>query len=417
MVNFTSNTYQLKREILTFSSKISRHLSKPDKKFTADMTYGMLAAKSCLLTDIVDQLHENTQKVNSVERLTRHLNKSISPAAQKAYLSVISKWVPDEPIIHIDDSDIVKPDGYKFEVFGLVRDGSKSTDSKNVYEKGYHVTEACVLSKNNHPVSIFSKIHSSKEKAFTSVNNITFSAMERGKALFGKATFVMDRGSDDNKMFLKLDELAQDYVIRLTAKRKLFFHGKWIPATQLRNQRKGKIKTPLVYKGKKHEAYLSHVKVQITASQKDIYLVLVYGITEQPMMLATNKRIQSKEDVINVAKAYFSRWRIEEYFRCKKQVFQFENFRVRKLVAINALNFYITLCMAFLAHISMKSENNTLKVAIIQNADPIKEKVHFCYYRLAKGISGILSYAKEGVWLWFKTKCPVYRQLCLKLTA
>lgn len=61
MVNITSNTYQLKREILTFSSKISRHLSKPDKKFTADMTYGMLAAKSCLLTDIVDQLHENTQ--------------------------------------------------------------------------------------------------------------------------------------------------------------------------------------------------------------------------------------------------------------------------------------------------------------------------------------------------------------------
>lgn len=39
----------------------------------------------------------------------------------------------------------------------------------------------------------------------------------------GKATFVMDRGYDDNKMFLKLDELKQDYVIRLTAKRKLFF--------------------------------------------------------------------------------------------------------------------------------------------------------------------------------------------------
>lgn len=417
MVNFTSNTYQLKREILTFSNKISRHLSKPDKKFTADMTYGMLAAKSCLLTDIVDQLHENTQKVNSVERLTRHLNKGISHAALKSYLSVISKWVPDEPIIHIDDSDIVKTVCYKFEALSLVRDGSKSTDSKNIYEKGYHVTEACVLSKNNHPVSIFSKIHSSKEKSFTSVNNITFSAMERGKALFGKATFVMDRGYDDNKMFLKLDELAQNYVIRLTAKRKLFFHGKWIPATQLRNQRKGKIKTPLVYKGKKHDAYLSHVKVQITASKKDIYLVLVYGITEQPMMLATNKRIQSKEDVINVAKAYFSRWRIEEYFRCQKQVFQFENFRVRKLVAINALNFYITLCMAFLTHISMKSESNALKVAIIQNADPIKEKVQFCYYRLAKGISGILLFAKEGVRLWFKTKRPAYRQLCLKLTA
>lgn len=78
-------------------------------------------------------------------------------------------------------------------------------------------------------------------------------------------------------------------------------------------------------------------------------------------------------------------------------MFQFENFRVRKLKAINALNFYITLCMAFLAHISMKSEIHALKVAIIQTADPIKEKVYFCYYRLAKGISGILSYAKESI--------------------
>ena len=417
MTYSTSNTYTLKREILTFSNKISRHLSKPDIKFTADMTYGMLASGSCLLTDIVDQLHEDSKKVNSVERLTRHLNNGIHPSALKSYLTVIRKWVPSDPVIHIDDSDVVKPDGYKFEALGIVRDGSKSTETKSVYEKGYHVTEACVLTGNGYPVSIFSRIHSSKEKNFTSTNDITFAAMERGAALFGKATFALDRGYDDNKMFLKLDKLNQDYVIRLTAKRKVFFHGKWIPVTQLRNQRKGKIKTPLVYRGKKRDAYLSHVKVQITASKKDIYLVLVYGITEHPMMLATNKEIRSRDDVIKVAKTYFSRWRIEEYFRCKKQMFQFENFRVRKLSAINALNFYITLCMAFLAHISMKSETNALKVAIIQTADPIKEKVHFCYYRLAKGISGILSYAKEGVRLWFRTKRPVYRQLCLKLTA
>ena len=415
MLNSTSKTYTLKREILTFSNKISRKLTKPKKKFTADMVYGMLASESCLLTDIVDQLHENTKKFNSVERLTRHLNHGVPSAALKSYLSTVRRWVPKEPVIHIDDSDVIKPDGYKFQDLGLVRDGSKSTEKKNVYEKGYHVTEACVITSSNHPISIFSKIHSSKEKDFTSVNNITFSAMERGRQLFGKATFVMDRGYDDNKMFLKLDELEQDYVIRLTSKRKLFFHNKWVPATQLRNQRKGKIKTPVFYKGNEHEVYLSHVKVQITASRKDIYLVLVYGITEHPMMLATNKQIKSKDDVIRIARTYFSRWRIEEYFRCKKQVFQFENFRVRKLIAINALNFYITLCMAFLAHISMKSESHALKVAIIRTAAPIKEKVNFCYYRLAKGIAGILSYAKEGVRLWFRTKRPAYRQMRLKL--
>ena len=416
MVNFTSNTYQMKREILTFSNKISKHLSKPNKKFTADMIYGMLAAKSCLLTDIVDQLHEDTKKINSVERLSRHLEKGIPQKASVSYLQTIKKWGSTEPIIHIDDSDVTKPDGYKFEALGIVRDGSESTSTKNVYKKGYHVTEACVLTSSNHPVSIFSRVHSSAEKDYKSTNAITFEAMEQGAALFEKATFAMDRGYDDNKMFLKMDELKQDYVIRLKSNRKLLYHNKWTMATELRNRRKGKVKTSVYYKGKEHEAYLSHIKVQITASRKDIYLVLVYGITEHPMMLATNKEIKSKEDVIKVARIYFSRWKIEEYFRCKKQMFQFENFRVRKLTAINTLNFYITLCMAFLAHISMKPETNALKVSIIQKADPIKEKVYFCYYRLAKGISGILSYAKEGVRLWFRSKRPTYRQLCLKLT-
>lgn len=216
----------MKREILTFFNKISKQLSKPDRKFTADMTYGILASQSCLLTNIVDQLHENSKKVSSVECLTRHFNKGIPKDAQKSYLTFIRTMVPKHPIIHIDDSDVIKPEGRKFEALGLVRDGSKSTEIKNVYEKGYHVTEVCVLTDNNHPVSIFSKIHSSKEKNYTSANDVTFSAMERGAALFGKATFVLDCGYDDNKMLLKLDALKQDYVIRLKSNRKLFYHNK-----------------------------------------------------------------------------------------------------------------------------------------------------------------------------------------------
>ena len=65
----------------------------------------------------------------------------------------------------------------------------------------------------------------------------------------------------------------------------------------------------------------------------------------------------------------------------------------------------------------IKSKEDVIKVAIIKTANPVKKKVFFCYYRLAKGISDILSYAKEGVRLWFRTKRPTYRQLCLKLVA
>lgn len=416
MVNSNTNIYKMKREIITFSKKFSSKLSAPDKKFFADMTYGILSSQSCLLTKISHALQEGEKKIYTVDRLSDHLKGGIDSNAQTAYLNYVRKMAPTEPVIHIDDSDVVKPVGYHFEDLGTVRDGSRSTKDKNVYSKGYHVTEACVLTTTKHPVSIYSRIHSSSEKDYTSANSITFEAMERGAKLFKKASFVMDRGYDDNKIFQKMWELGQDFVVRLTQKRKLFFHGKWVSATKLCEERKGKVKMKLFYKGKEHEAYLSHVKVQLTAAKQNVYLVLVYGITEHPMMLVTNKVIHSKEDVIAIAKLYFSRWRIEEYFRAKKQIFDFENFRVRSLTSINALNFHITVAMAFLAHMTRKKAINELLKAVLDAARPIKTKVYFFYYRISDGITELLKQAKTGIQEWFKPKRPNQFQMRLRLT-
>lgn len=412
-----TDTYKMKREIINFTKKFSVGLSYPDKRFFADMTYGILASQSCLLTRISQTLQEDEKKIYTVDRLSDHLMNGINPLAQVSYLQYVRKMTPSEPVIHIDDSDVVKPEGYHFEALGIVRDGSKSTKDKNVYSKGYHVTEACVLTDSNHPVSVYSRIHSSNEKGFTSVNHITYEAMEQGAALFKKATFVMDRGYDDNKMFQKMWDLGQDFVIRLTQKRKLFFHGKWVPATRLCAERKGKVKMNLFYKGQDHEAYISHVKVQLTAAKKNVYLVLVYGITEHPMMLVTNKSIQSKEDVIKVAKLYFSRWRIEEYFRAKKQIFDFENFRVRSLTSINALNFHITVAMAFLAQMTRKKAANELLHSVLAAARPIKPVVYFLYYRISDGIAELLKHAKTGIAEWFLPKRTNQNQLCFRLPA
>ena len=119
--------------------------------------------------------------------LSRHLEKGTPAKAAASYLQMIKTLVPSEPVIHIDDSDVVKPNGYKFESLGIVRDGSESTSTKNVYKKGYHVTEACALTTSNHPVSIFSRIHSSSEKDYKSANTITFDAINQvGKNLFFK---------------------------------------------------------------------------------------------------------------------------------------------------------------------------------------------------------------------------------------
>lgn len=416
MSHSTTETFKMKREILNYSGKISAPLRKPERKFFADMLYGILASGSCLLSEITQELHESAKKINVVDRLSRHLAKGTPQKAEIEYLRFIRRSVPAEPVVYIDDSDIVKPEGYHFEALGVVRDGSASSKDKTVYEKGYHVTEACVMTGNQQPISLFSRIHSSNEKSFTSVNDITFAAIDRAATLFKKCTFAMDRGYDDNKIFLKLMDEQQDFVIRIRKNRKLYYQNRWFPASELCARRKGKIKMCVRYNSEDHETWLSHVKVRLTASKREVNLVLVYGISDTPMMLVTNKPIHSKKDVKAIAKMYFHRWRIEEYFRAKKQLFQFENFRVRSLTAINALNFFLTLAMTFLTWIGMKTTSSLLR-SIIEASQPIKAQVFFLHYRLELGIQQLLSYARTGVKDWFKPTQANRDQYRLRLPA
>ena len=97
MAYFTTNTYIMKREIITFSNKLSNRLPKSEKRFVADMTYGMLAARSCLLSDIADTLHEDIKKKNTIERLSRHLANGTPDLLLDNYLTNMKKQIPNEP--------------------------------------------------------------------------------------------------------------------------------------------------------------------------------------------------------------------------------------------------------------------------------------------------------------------------------
>ena len=64
-----TDAYKMKREILNFFKNFSTRLSSPDVKFTADMAYGIVASKSCLLTQISQRLQENTKKRSFQDRV------------------------------------------------------------------------------------------------------------------------------------------------------------------------------------------------------------------------------------------------------------------------------------------------------------------------------------------------------------
>ena len=84
------------------------------------------------------------------------------------------------------------------------------------------------------------------------------------------------------------------------------------------------------------------------------------------------------------------------------QSFGFENFRVRSLRSINALNFWLGVCMTFLAFLKERSDSNLLYQECIEAAAPIKDEVHFFYYRLANGVGKILAKARKGIRGYFK---------------
>ena len=191
----------------------------------------------------------------------------------------------------------------------------------------------------------------------------------------------------------------------------MFYKGKWFKSTTLRDSGKGKIKANVMFDGKKQPCYITCINSQITESRKQIKVIFVYGLGEAPMMLATNREIRSKDDTIRIVRDYLKRWRIEEYFRFKKQHFGFENFRVRGLKAINALNTYLTYAIGLITLFSMKSKYNQLKANVLAEANSLRMSVSFDYYRLASGIAGLLLNAHAGIKDWFKPLRPKYKQL------
>ena len=402
MNNFTINNYEMKREIVNFSKKISKGCSKTESKFTMDMIYGILKSKDILLSSIAGALDENIKKAYTIDRLSDNLSNDVSPLIDENYCNLAIDSLGENPIFLVDDSDIVKPLGEKFEDLGIVRDGSSKNKS---YEKGYHHTEIVGLTQNmKQPISLFSKVHSSNQKDYISANNVTFEGIDKIVSLLNqrkqKGVFVNDRAYDNNLIFNYYFKKQQYFVIRLKENRKVYYNHKWYKITTLRDSRKGKLKMNILFQGEEKECYVSVLKVQITAKKRWLNLVLVYGLGETPMMLASNIPIKRKEDVLKIARCYLDRWRIEEYFKFKKQEYNFENFRVRTLKSINNLNSLLTYAIGLIAMLSEKIKKRKFVNIIIKESKSLKNKVYLWFYQLARGIYNILSKTKCGIKDW-----------------
>lgn len=401
MNNFTTNTYEMKREIVNFSKKVSNGLNKSIKKFVMDMEYGISKGGTVLISEISRSLDENIKLKNTEERLCDNLarlSKNDAETIMNNYRKEVSKFFPEEPIVLFDDSDIAKRYGIKFEDLDRVVDAS--SPNKEIVN-GYHVCEAVVLTeKEKQPISLYSKIYSCKSDEFISMNNYTFQSIDAvRKTLNRKCNMVFDRGYDDNKIINLIDNNGDYFVIRMNDKRKFYFKNKLKNCYDVAVRRKGKIRMELWFDdNEKHTVYVSHTKVTLPCNKRDYELVIVYGLSEErPLILLTNRSIHSKEDVIKVVRLYFYRWRIEEYFRAKKQEYDFEKIRVRTLISINNLNLLLTIHLGHIGILAEEIDRKLLTIKIIENSKSFRNQILVWISQMARGISKILSYARNGI--------------------
>lgn len=403
MNDFTTNTYEMKRDLLNFSKKISNGVNRPTTKFVMDMQFGMAKSGSCLISEIARSLNEDIKLGYTIERLCDNLFNIYDDESEiiwNNYLKEVKKNIDyNYPIVLFDDSDINKEYSKKLEDLDRVIDAS-SKDKRIV--NGYHVCEATILTKNEkQPLSIYSQIYSCKSKNFESKNKYTMESIKAAEELVGNNFIgVFDRAYDDNKIINYMSK--HKFVIRVDDQRVLLFKDKRKSVEEIAKGRKGKIKMKALFDDNdEKDLIISYTKAKLPYNKKEYTLVIVYGLSEKnPMKLLTNIEYAEKEEVIKIVRLYLSRWRIEEHFRGKKQEYDFENMRVRTLKSMNTLNMILTIYLGYMAMLSEKIDKKLLVIKIIERSKSLRRKIIVWISQMARGIKNILSYCHTGIKEW-----------------
>lgn len=399
MINYNRLGYEIKRDLTNFSEKISKGLKRPQSKFLTQMIYGILATNKVHLSEIARSLNEPISLKKTIDRLSRNLFAfNGKELVMDNYISEVKKQVDENhAVIVIDNSDITKPCSPKMEAISDVHDGSTGE-----IKKGYSTVEAAVLSKEKKmPLPVYEKVFSAAEKGFVSATYENIQCLKSLTTHFSKnCVRTLDRGFDANeyyRYFLKNDE---KFVIRAKKNRNVIYKEKTKNIMDVANMYKGNYRMDFMDKhGKKIECKISYIPVRLCEFPKrPLVLVVVYGFGAQPMLLLTNIDISEKKKLcLIVTKVYLMRWRIEEYFKFKKQQFELEDLRVMSLQSIRNLNFFATLATGYIGIINSEKEDTIFMLELKECSKRIFSMPKFIFYALGYAIERVLARTRSGI--------------------
>jgi len=162
---------------------------------------------------------------------------------------------------------------------------------------------------------------------------------------------------------------------------------------------------------KRYDIAFGFYPVQLPDMPVDLYMVVVTGFGETPMMLLTNLPQRKKRSVLwEVVESYLTRWKIEETIRFIKQSYGLEDVRVltyRRLQNMMAL--VLAVSYFTMAYLGRRVKLKTISGLLLKVSRRIFGITEFRYYALADGIRELLLRNNKGPLRYNQRNTPQYQ--------
>lgn len=395
-MNYSKLASKLRTKIAKFSGYVSNGLDKSAKRFINEAVYGIMFSQSVMLTEIGRSLETNISLKKIEERFCRQLKKEVLwENIHRQVLIDAAAHIKDNTLLILDLSDLYKKYAESMEYLAKVRDGS---DGGQIV-KGYWTTQVIGAQLGeNQVLPLYQELYSQNAPDFKSENTQIIKAIDMvAEYSENRGIWIIDRGGDRNVLYKHLLKRnnKKSFVIRLVGNRNLIYGNKEELAIKLALRCKTPYNETIIKEenGKEKVFHISYgyLPVMLPGLDDQLYMLVVNGFGNKPMMLLTTEPLRRKRKVLyRLLGYYLKRWSIEETIRFIKQTYDLENIRVLKYTRLRNMMGLLLVVFYFLAvKLDMSQKLKIMTGHILKQAKRVFGIPDFKFYAVGDGLSTI----------------------------